>query len=553
MKRILLSVLLTILFCSCKQEVLYEEYDPVFKTGDNVAWSAKKLNETGWSKDRGFTGHHVFWVRADVKLISKPPKPLGLQVDAFGAHQVYWDGVKIGLNGKPGSPSSKEVPGTEAMCYLIPDSLSGPGMHKVALRSTQFGYPRLQRGTGLKLDSYVNLIRRPLMISSLMFVMAGAFLVASLYYFFLYFNSHKKQYSVLIFSIICLLFFSLLVMEYLKFYIEILYTDFFIRLKIIGWLTFSISLLVPLYFCIEFAIKRKHILLLLLFCVLLFLFINNYGHYDLSAMYYSRAMWLAMMIIAANAIYKKQKGGLLVMIGVLVSAGMNYYLLYDFGIFIFYTFIVLSMLYLHTIRMKKIEQEHSDSLLLSSRLQLELIKKNIQPHFIKNTLTSLMDWVEESPKKGAEFIQALASEFDIMNSIAEQSLIPVRQEILLCQMHLKVMGFRKEILYIWEEDILESESIPPAVIHTLLENGITHNMPQRNGTITFRLTFIKAADYRGYIFETIGENREVSEGRNGGNGFKYIRARLEESYPGKWEFSSAETEQGWSSKIKINS
>ena len=552
MIRILLAVLLAFQFCSCKKQVLYEEYDPIFKTGDDASWSAKNLEEKGWSKDRGLTANRVFWIRADTKLISKTDGALGLQVEAFGAYELFWDGVKIGVNGKPGSPMVREIPGTEATYYQIPDSLSKPGIHKIALRSTQFGYPKLQRGIGLRLDTYVELIRRPLILSSIMFIMAGAFLVASLYYLFLYFNSHKRQYPVLIFSVICLLFFSLLLTEYLKFYIEIPYTKFFIRMEIIGWLTFSISLLVPLYFCIQFGIKRKYILLFPLFCVLLFLYINNYGHYDISARYYSMAMWLAMMIISAIAIYKKEKGALLVITGVLASAGMNYYLHYDFGIFLFYTFIVLSMLYLHTIRMQKIEQEYSDSLLLSSRLQLELIKKNIQPHFIKNTLTSLIDWVEESPKKGAEFIQALANEFDIMNAIAEQSLIPIRQEIHLCQMHLKIMGFRKEIHYVWEEDgIVESENIPPAIIHTLLENGITHNMPQSDGTIRFKLTFTKTPHQRQYTFDALGKNREVNEGQSGGNGFKYIRARLEESYPGKWKFMSAESSQGWSSTIKI--
>ncbi len=544
---------MVILFCSCTQrQVSYEEYDPIFKTGDSPVWSKKDLNETSWTKDRGFTGREVFWIRAKTKLISNTGGALGLHVSAFGGYELYWDGIKIGANGKPGSPSVQEVPGTATRHYQIPDSLAKPGIHTIALRSTQFSFPNAQRGIGLKLDTYVNLIREPLILSSLMFMMAGAFLVASLYYLFLYFNSHKKQYPVLIFSVICLLFFSLLVMEYIKFYIEIPYTRFFVRLEIIGWLTFSISLLVPLYFSIQFGLKRKHVLLSVLFCALLFIYINYYQQYDLSAIYYSRAMWAAMVLIAIDAVYKKEKGSWLVLIGVVAAAFMTYYLFYDQGIFIFYTFIVLAMLYLHTIRMKKIEEEHANSLLLSSRLQLELIKKNIQPHFIRNTLTSLIDWVEESPKKGVEFIQALSSEFDIMNAIAEQSLIPIRQEISLCLMHLKVMSFRKEIQYQWEESgIIETETIPPAVIHTLLENGITHNMPKGEGPIKFKLSFSSAANFKQYTFETIGENRELDENRIGGNGFKYIKARLEESYPGCWEFSSTASPQGWLSTIKI--
>jgi hypothetical protein len=553
MKPLLFYLFLIFLFSSCKQQVLYDEFDPVFKTGDSIAWSAKELNQQGWSGDRGFTGKNIFWARAKVKLLSKTSEPTGLQIDAFGAYEMYWDGVKIGLNGKLGSATSLEIPGTECKYFLIPDSLAKLGTHTVALRATQFSYPRLQRGTGLKLDTYSNLIKRPLMMSSLMFIMAGAFFIAFFYYVFLYFNSHKRSFSVLIFAVICLLFFSLLIMEYIKFYIEIPYPQFFIRLEIIGWLTFSISILVPLYFSIQFGLKRKILLLSALFCVLVSIYIYQYSHYDISAMYYSFSMWGATMIIILEASYRKEKGSYLVLAGMFASAIMNHYLVYDFGIFIFYTFIVFAMLYLHTIRMREVEREHESSLLLSSRLQLELIKKNIQPHFIKNTLTSLIDWVEDSPKKGVEFIHALATEFDIMNKIAEESLIPIRQEISLCQMHLKVMGFRKEIVYEWEDwGIKDEELIPPAVIHTLLENGITHNAPHHDGNIRFRLSYTEEKGKKEYVFETIGENRELSEERMGGGGFKYIRARLEESYAGRWTFNSIASNIGWISKITIS-
>jgi hypothetical protein len=553
MKPLLFLLCLSFLFSSCKRQVWYDEFDPVFKTGDNTTWSAKNLDQKGWSVNRGFTGKNIFWARAKVKLSSSTGGPLGLQVDAFGAYEMYWDGVKIGHNGKLGSPSKPEIPGTECKYFLIPDSLAQPGMHTVALRATQFSYPTLQRGTGLKLDTYANLIKRPLVMSSFMFIMAGAFFIAFFYYTFLYFNSHKRSYPVLIFAVICLLFFSLLIMEYIKFYIEIPYPRFFVRLEIIGWLTFSISLLVPLYFSIQFSLKRKILLLSALLCVLVFIYIYQYGHYDISAMYYSFAMWTATMIIISEAAYRQEKGSFLILAGMFASAIMNHYLVYDFGIFIFYSFIVFAMLYLHTIRMREVEREHESSLLLSSRLQLELIKKNIQPHFIKNTLTSLIDWVEDSPKEGVEFIHALATEFDIMNKIAEESLIPIRQEIALCQMHLKVMGFRKEIAYEWEDwGIKEEEMVPPAIIHTLLENGITHNAPNQNGNIRFRLSYIEEKGKKEYVFETIGENRELTNGRTGGGGFKYIRARLEESYPGRWTFNSTASDLGWISKINIS-
>jgi len=289
-----------------------------------------------------------------------------------------------------------------------------------------------------------------------------------------------------------------------------------------------------------------------LLVTLLLLYGFNYGHYDLTARLYSLAMLIAAIIVVLNGIIQKEKGGFIVLAGLLISGLMHKFIFYDYGLFISFTIIVLSMLYLHSIRTSVIEAEHQQAVLLSSRLQLELLKKNIQPHFLRNTLTSMMDWVEESPREGSRFIQALAAEFDIMNEISEQTLIPITKELELCRQHLSVMGFRKEINYKWEQNgIDETQFIPPAIIHTLLENGITHSEPLPGNIITFKLSYSLSGNHHKYVFETIAKNREVFTSRSGGNGLKYIRARLTESYGQNWVFKSVQTENGWLSTIQI--
>lgn len=531
-----------------------EEPVPVYKTGDNSAWAAKNYDDKDWSKDRGNTAHNIFWSRThlDLRQVENEALPLGLQIESFGAFEVYWDGVLIGNNGRIPQNGKPEVPGTESSYYRIPDKLITPGFHTVALRSSQSLLPHVQRSIGFKIDPYKILLTQPLVTMSYMNLMAGAFLIAAVYYFFLYLNSKRRPWDILIFGTICLLFFALLIMEYLKFHVVIPYSDFFIRLEIIGWLTFTNALLVPLYFIIQFNFKWRRWLMTALLVTLLLLYVYNYGHYDLTARFYSLAMLIASLIIVLNGIFQKEKGGFIVLMGLLISALMNKFMFYDYSLFISFTIIVLCMLYLHSIRTNVMEAEHRNAILLSSKLQLELLKKNIQPHFLRNTLTSMMDWVEESPKEGSRFIQALASEFDIMNEISEQTLIPITKELALCRQHLSVMGFRKEINYVWEQvGIDETQLIPPAIIHTLLENGITHSEPLPGNTVKFVLRYFVSKESYGYLFETIAQNRQIVTERVGGNGFKYIRARLTESYGTNWTFDSGKTESGWISTIKI--
>lgn len=528
--------------------------DAVYRIGDDINWAGSGYDDSGWNIKREQAGKEIFWVRIHLMLNQRNmTTPLGLQVNTFGAFEVYWDGTLIGRNGQIGTARHKEIPGTETSYFMIPDSLAKPGKHVVALRESRAYKDGNERGTGIRLEDYLQLLRAPLVVMSFMNLMAGAFLIAAIYYCFVFINSSSKEPAIMIFSITCFLFFVLLILEYIKFYVDIPYTYFYTRLEAIGFLTFATSFLVPLYFTIQFSFKRKVLLLSLLCIALAGIYIVNFRHYDFTAQCFSYAMWLAAMAVVLNAINRKEKGGWIVLGGLLLSAVVNYFLVYDFGLFISFTFIVLCMLYLHTIRAREVEKAHQASLLLSSRLRLELIKKNIQPHFIKNTLTSMIDWVEESPKQGAVFIQALADEFDIFNQIADTTLIPVSKEIELCKTHLKVMQFRKEICYTWEESgIVPTDMLPPALIHTALENGITHSMPSIDRSIHFRLSFEHLKEYKQYTLLTIAQNRPPIKSRDApGAGFKYIEARLMESYGDKWEFHSEAVKEGWQTSFKI--
>ncbi|OIV40923.1 regulator [Flavobacterium johnsoniae] len=537
------TVFFLLLFSSCKQYTEFVKSDVTYYVDDD--------------KPQDFLGQHpdsIFKVHIDVELLNREniADPLGLQVNGFGAFDVYWDGILVGSNGKMAKSGRAETAGTEMTYYLIPEKLANLGKHTVTVIGTQADLRESRRGIKVKLESYLRLHRAPLVVMSFMNLMAGAFLIAAIYYFFLYINSTRKEATVLLFGIICLLFFCLLIIEYVKFYINIPYTNFYNRLQIVGLLTFVISILVPWYFMLQFGFKRKPLLLILLIISLLTIYIVWYGHYDFTAIYFSYAMCAVSLIIAIDATFRKIKGGLIVVFGLLASVVVNKYIFYDFGLFISFTIIVLSMLYLHTIRAKALEEAHNASLLLSSRLQLQLVKKNIQPHFLRNTLTSLIDWIEESPQQGVVFIRALADEFDIMNSISENTLIPIRQEIELCRKHLDVMSFRKEVCYTWEEKNIDAnEEIPPAVIHTIIENGITHSLPPKQGCIIFSLSFIREKKYKQYTLLTIAENRNRKKGNSNGTGFKYIKARLNESYGSNWHFDSFAVEQGWCTTIKI--
>ncbi|PJJ60165.1 histidine kinase [Hymenobacter chitinivorans] len=557
MYRLSLYLCFLLALASCQPDVEFESAGPLFRTGDDPRWAAPRYDDSGWQNERSATGNQVFWVRHHVGLPQWDSTALlGVVVRSFGGFEVYWDGSRIGRNGRPASATRPEVPGTETSYYLVPAALAKPGPHVVALRATQAHLTDEQRFSDVKLHSYPRLLRDPLLIMAFVNLMAGALLLAAIYYLFLFSSSSQKDYGTLIFSSICLLCFALLMMEYVKFYVDIPYPHFYTRLTIIGLLTFAIALLVPLYFALQFGLPRKGFIAGGLLAGLSSIYLFNYPHYDQTAIYLSLAMWAASLVIVLLAIRRRAKGSILVLTGLLASAVTHYFLYFDYSLYITFTVILLCMLYLHALRVRVMENERQAAQQLSSRLKLELLKKHIQPHFIKNTLTSMLDWVEESPRQGAVFIQALAREFDLLNDMAEATLIPLGKELELCEHHLQVMQFRKEVRYELEQAGLDPEElIPPAIFHTILENGITHSIPAADGSIRFRLSAEACASGRKYELLTRAQNRPAEPGTKvgTGTGLQYIKARLTESYGTGWQLHSGAVPEGWLTSITIHS
>lgn len=538
-------------------EEIYKTSKTVSIKGDNPIYAKKDFDDSAWTtKKIEGKGDAVFWSRKNIEVTKEVSRDntTGIIVFVFGAYEIYWDGVLIGKNGVPGFESSTKKTGGFMQIFGIPSDLLSVGQHSLAFKRSKFYGKDDERDIYHYIGDYKKLIKEPLLNAVFINILTGAFLVTAIYYFLLYINDQKK-YELLLFSIASFLFFLLSIMEYLKFYIPIHYSHFYIRLQIIGFLILCISFLVPYYFSIQFSFKYRTQFMRIYTLALIAVFIYFTGEYDFTALVLGQMMWLSSFIIILYAVYKKQKSARIILIGLLLSFIVYKTAIYDISLFVSFGILLFCMFYILSKKLKEKRVAFEHSIAESTRLKYELLKKKIQPHFLMNTLTSLIDWVEEAPEKGVEFIEALAEEFDLLNQVENEKLIPISQEIKLCKSHLNIMKYRKEIEYTWEDEGInttENQSIPPAVIHTLLENGITHCLPLKDNSMKFKLSVTTTENSLIYTFLTFGKVRNKINKNTGGTGFKYVKARLTESYGEKWEFTSEATTYGWKNVIILN-
>lgn len=549
--------MLLVTSCSQNPEPVFNEYRTVFQIGDQQEWASKELKDQHWKRDLALVPDgQVFWSRTKIEILKAPEsiQPYGLMLEVYGEYEVFWDGVLIGKNGNPGKEATLPPEGELWTTFSIPTHLTHEGEHLLALRLSNYYYPDHVGNYDLKIDNYKDLVTELLIQNAYMHIFAGAFLIAAIYFLFL-FLSNKKEYPMLIFSISCFLFFCLTMTHFVRTTVPIHYSLHVVRLEVITSLMFGISFLIPFYFSMQFPYPKWKLFLGIYAVILLFIFSLEHHLFNLTILNMALSLLVFSIGIAVFGVYKKAKGAFLVLLTLLLCIFIRYTVSFNLSLFIGFSLILLNMLYLLSLRIKEQRLAYENSLVQSTRLRLELLKKNIQPHFLMNTLTSLIDWIEEAPKKGVLFIEALAKEFDLLNQIENQTLIPITQEIALCRAHLDVMEYRKEISYDWEEEGIDpEEKIPPGILHTLLENGITHSLPLEDNSIKFKLIFETHSDYKCYTFLTFATAvKQEANNKKEGTGLQYIKARLTESYHQQWELTSEAVNHGWKNTIKLYS
>lgn len=557
--------LFVFLFCSsCKEEqVNLHPHERKIKLGDQMEWADPEFDDSDW--DPSGSTHKVgnFWVRFHVDFDERIEllNNKGAHMISLGSFAAYWDGILVYENGQVGTSKENEVEGQFISQMLIPDSLCQQGSHVLALRISNFRNNPLNSWSwnSFVVEEFNSSIKKELQITAIMFILGGCFLLVSIYYFLL-FVKEDRDLATLVFSLMCFLFFGLLLIEYLKFYWAYPYSFHNLRLKTIGTLTAIIAFVVPTFLCLHLDIPKRKFFLGSLVSLILLTVISFNIKFDTTAQFWSQIMLYSSIIIAAYACWLKRKGSQLILTAFLIVAAINYFsnfnvhfLIYSYDINLFFSFLILVITILYSLSQQRKDQQeaYEASLLHSERLKNELLRKNIQPHFIMNTLTSIMEWVERSPKKSIDFIEALAGEFDLLNDIADEKLIPISEEINLCKKHLEIMTFRKELIYTWEDENINSKiMIPPAILHTIVENGITHSQALDKGQIKFKLMQEDKADFVVLSLDVFAKNRK-NKSSGSGTGFKYIKSRLTESFGNKWTLSSEETDFGWRTKISI--
>ena len=502
---------------------------------------------------RAYEFNDIFYITFDFNIVNTPKlvNDMVVRIHMIASHEFYFNNVLIGKNGSPASTKTGEQPGMVWTSYLLPKELLTQGEHQITLRASAH-----QRQMGMKLlrelnisfyDPAFNYISTNSLISALLVSISG---ILSVYFLLLFLTERNSE--LLVFSVFlgALMIYGYAIQWDHLFGYHYHWELVNNRVELFSSLVLVISL--PSYFLLKHQVARPWLWLLIGAVVVIV--IQSFASFD-----ESKVVWSVCFLVSLGAslygLTKKQiftgletLGLVICLIGTLSVGAVE-------DLFLYFPLLLAFILLTHAIAMRKRKLNLQAAELVKATLEGELIKRHIQPHFLLNSLTSLIEWVETDTEKSTEFIVLLADEFRLMSKAAQQNFVPLSLEVELCNRHLSLMSLRTRMTCQLDTDgISGDELFPPAIFHTLIENAFTHNK-YKTKSLTFRLE--KREDDANHcvyhFYAPIGEKLDSKFQKIGtGTGLKYIKSRLNQGFGAHWHLQERCTETYWITEIQIN-
>lgn len=532
-----------------------------YHRGDDMSWARPALDDDGWEA-RGFWNlparAGVNWVRFRVRMKPGAPAtlPAGVMVSTVRAYDIFWDGVQLGSSGGPGNRPEAEVPGRVDEWFSVPGVLRGPGEHVVALRTSSYrcGFPASTSGFRILVDSPAELQGKVLREALVPTLAAGALFMTGLASLIMWMLAARRA-TLLLLGGVCLSGAVMQALQAFRWFFHYPADWHYPVLSVMTSLVGVQGILTVAFVIVHFNVPHRRWLLGGLVPVFVVVSWLSPERLNLEGVWLLAVGSGVSLACAAWAAWRRRRGAWPAVAGVAASTFLLALEAEDYRASFFLKFLpaLLGLISSLAVQLHDERRRAQAAQLASARLEIELLKKNIQPHFLLNTLATIMETIEQEPATAAALVDALAGEFRILARVTGEKLIPLAQELELCRAHLRMMSLRqgaKCSLAVHGAD--ERALVPPALFHTLIENGLTHLLP-RDGRLDFELQAAPAAGRIRYRLLARGERQPAPDGSatREGTGLRYIKARLEESFTGRWTLAGGPIADGWETVIEI--
>lgn len=185
--------------------------------------------------------------------------------------------------------------------------------------------------------------------------------------------------------------------------------------------------------------------------------------------------------------------------------------------------------------------------------ELALLRSQINPHFLFNTLNNIYSLVYKKSDKAPEAVMKLSSVMRYMFFDASADKVPLTKEIDYLKSFIELQKLRiihPDFVSLQIEGNPDGHQIAPMLLISFVENAFKHSSKLHQPGIIIHLTAIK----EGITFSVVNYLKKTKLAENessGGIGLANIRRRLQLTYPGRHKLTIAQDGEQYSVNLEI--
>jgi len=201
--------------------------------------------------------------------------------------------------------------------------------------------------------------------------------------------------------------------------------------------------------------------------------------------------------------------------------------------------------------LQKEEKEKSELALKNKEMQISLLKSQINPHFLFNTLNSISTLIHSSKEQARRVITQLSDIFRYALDSHSGKMVKLSHEIEFIENYILIqqvrfgdrLQFRKHI----DESCL-GLSIPPMILQPLVENAVKYGIApkEEGGTINLLVKHLTGSVYFEVNDNGLGIHaKKIMDGSSSGVGMTNTDLRLKSYYGPAASLQVSATEHGF--------
>jgi len=233
------------------------------------------------------------------------------------------------------------------------------------------------------------------------------------------------------------------------------------------------------------------------------------------------ASWVYSGDLILNNIYPQQEEYLLFLENSLLWRSA-------IGIFFFLIFILFYYSYIYYTNLQEKILQEAELRSLVRDAELNMLKSQINPHFLFNSLNSISALTLKNPDMARDMIVKLSDFFRYSLGKNEKELTSLKTELKNIELYLDIEKIRFQNRLNFTKSINNKCMdllIPNMILQPLFENAIKHGVYESTETITISLNCLREGDDLNIIISNGREPESVSK-KGKGLGLKNIKKRL---------------------------